>query len=191
MRGDVRQVWTCTVPAEKKKTKAKAKKKAKTLKAWKKCLQKWNKYYQTNGYFYNPNPKKRGGKSINCCGFCFRGLYHFGILPKTCIYAYTKHGKLMGQGASIIRKVCYVREDINMPFYKAVEAGLVKPGDIIGYANGAHTEIWKGDCKHGGKMTHKFYNFGPNFRKTNGVAYRPMDYDRPVGCIIRIKDLQR
>ena len=199
MRGDVRQVWTCTVPAEKKKTKVKATAKTggKTLKSWKKCLEKWKKYYLTHGYFYNSNPKKRGGKSINCVGFCLRSLYHFGEIPKSAIYAYTKRGRLVGPGADIIRKKCEVIEGIDMPFYKAVKKGLVKPGDIIGYTKtlkgkwAAHTEIWKGDCEHDGKMTHKFYNWGPNFRKTNGVEYRPMNYKREVGCVIRIKNLKR
>ena len=187
MAGDVRQVWTCTVP------KAKAKKpapKEKTLKAWKRKLERCKKDYQTHGYYYNSNPRKKGGKSLNCCGFALRALYHFGVIPKSAIYAYTKKGKLMGPGAGLIKKACYYKEDINLPFWKAVEKGIVKPGDIIGYKNGAHTEPYKGKCKHGGKTMYKFYNYNPKFRQTNGVAYRPLDYDRPVGCIIRIRNLK-
>lgn len=187
MAGDVRQVWTCTVPKAKKAKKPKQL----TLKAWKKCCAKWNKYYQSHGYYYYSNPRKRGGKSINCCGFAFRCLWHFGIIPKAAIYAYTKKGKLTGPGAGLIKKACYYKEDINLPFWKAVEKGIVKPGDIIGYANGAHTEPYKGVCIKNGRKCHKFYNYNPKFRQTNGVAYRPMNYDRKVGCIIRIKGLKR
>ena len=185
MAGDVRQVWTCTVPKAKK-----PKPKEKTLKAWKKNCQEWNKFYQSHGYYYNSNPRKKGGKSLNCCGFALRCLYHFGEIPKAAIYAYTKRGKLKGQGAGLIRKACTVKENLNVPFHKAVESGLVKPGDIIGYRNGAHTEIYKGKCKHDGKTTYKFYNYGTKFRQTNGVAYRSLKYSRPVGCIIRIKGLK-
>ena len=164
--------------------------KQKTLKDWKRKLERCNKYYQSHGYYYNSNPKKKGGKSINCCGFPFRALYHFGVIPKECIYAYTYHGRLKGQGAAIIKQKCdYIIVD--MPFYKAVKLGLVKPGDIIGYKNGAHTEVYKGVCVKNGKKYFKFYNYGPKFRQTNGVSYRSMKYDRPVGCVIRIKNLDR
>ncbi len=186
MAGDVRQVWTCTVPKAKKPEKPKEL----TLKAWKKHCAKWNKYYQSHGYYYNSNPRRKGGKSLNCCGFALRCLYHFGIITKASIYAYTKRGKLKGPGAGLIKKACYYEEGINLPFWKAVEKGIVKPGDIIGYANGAHTEIYKGKCEHDKKMTHKFYNYGKKFRQTNGVAYRSMKYDRKVGCVIRIKNLK-
>ena len=186
MAGDVRQVWTCTVPKAKK-----PKPKEKTLKAWKKNCQEWNKYYQSHGYYYYYNPKKKGGKSLNCCGFCFRCLYHFGEIPKAAIYAYTKRGKLMGPGAGLIKKACIYKDKINLPFHEAVEKGLVKPGDIIGYADNAHTEIYKGKCEHNNEITHKFYNYNPRFRETNGVAYRPLNYGRKVGCVIRIKGLKR
>ena len=165
-----------------------AKTKTRTLKSWKRKLERCNKYYQSHGYYYNSNPRKKGGKSINCCGFPFRALYYYGVIPKDCIYAYTKHGRLKGQGAAIIKQKCdYIIVD--MPFYKAVKKGLVKPGDIIGYKNGAHTEVYKGVCRKNGKKYFKFYNYNPNFRETNGVAYRSMKYDRPVGCVIRIKGL--
>lgn len=186
MAGDVRQVWTCTVPKAKKPAP-----KEKTLKAWKKNCQEWNKYYQSHGYYYYYNPKKKGGKSLNCCGFCFRCLYHFGEIPKAAIYAYTKRGKLMGPGAGLIKKACIYKDKINLPFHEAVEKGLVKPGDIIGYADNAHTEIYKGKCEHNNEITHKFYNYNPRFRETNGVAYRPLNYSRKVGCVIRIKNLKR
>lgn len=185
MAGDVRQVWTCTVSKAKK-----PKPKEKTLKAWKRKLERCNKYYQSHGYYYNSNPRKKGGKSINCCGFPFRCLYHFGEIPKSCIYAYTKHGRLKGQGASIIKKKC-IYKIIDMPIGKAIKKGLVKPGDIVGYSNGAHTEVYKGKCRKNGKLVLKFYNYGRKFRQTNGVAYRSLDYSRPVGCIIRIKGLMR
>lgn len=97
----------------------------------------------------------------------------------------------MGPGAGLIKKACIYKDRINLPFHEAVEKGIVKPGDIIGYANGAHTEIYKGKCKHDGKTTYKFYNYNPKFRETNGVAYRPLNYDRKVGCVIRIKGLKR
>lgn len=163
---------------------------AKTLKDWKRKLERCNKHYQTHGYYYNSNPKKKGGKSINCCGFAFRALYHFGEIPKNCIYAYTKHGRLKGQGANTIKKKC-IYKIIDMPIGKAIEKGLVKPGDIVGYSNGAHTEVYKGKCKKNGETVLKFYNYGKKFRQTNGVAYRPLSYDRPVGCVIRIKNLDR
>ena len=166
-------------------------KKPKTLKAWKRKLERCNKYYQTHGYYYNPNPKKHGGKSINCCGFAFRCLYHFGVISKNSIYAYTYYGKLKGQGVSEIKKKCYVNEKINMPFNEAVEKGLIKPGDIVGYKDNPHTEVYKGIRDKKGKKEYKFYNYNPKFRETNGVAYRPLSYDRPVGCVIRIKNLVR
>lgn len=164
--------------------------KKKTLKAWKRKLERCNRYYQTHGYFYNSNPRKRGGKSINCCGFAFRCLYHFGVIPKDCIYAYTYHGRLKGQGAAKIKKLCdYII--IDMPIGEAIAKGLVKPGDIVGYKNGAHTEVYKGKCRKNGELKLKFYNYGPKFRLTNGVAYRPLNYDRVCGCVIRIKNLDR
>ena len=165
-------------------------KKPKTLKAWKRKLERCNRYYQTHGYYYNPNPKKHGGKSLNCCGFPFRALYHFGVIPKDCIYAYTYHGRLKGQGIGKIKKLCdYII--IDMPIGKAIAQGKVLPGDIVGYKNGAHTEVYKGKCTRDGKRMLKFYNYNPKFRETNGVAYRPLSYDRPVGCVIRIKNLVR
>ena len=168
----------------------------KTLKMWKRKLERCNKYYITHGYFYNSNPRKRGGKSINCCGFAFRALYHFGIIPKSCIYAYTYHGRLRGQGAEKIKKLCEYKI-IDMPIGKAIKEGKVLPGDIVGYRkqlNGrwaAHTEVYKGVCRKWGKKYLKFYNYGRDFRKRNGVSYRPLNYARECGCIIRIKGLKR
>ena len=167
-----------------------------TLKDWKRKLEKCNKYYQSHGYYYNSNPKKRGGKSINCCGFAFRALYHFGVIPKSCIYAYTYHGRLKGDGAATIKKKCEYKI-FDMPIGKAIAQGKVLPGDIVGYRKrldgkwAAHTEVYKGKCTHDGQRCLKFYNYAPNFRKTNGVNYRPLDYAREVGCVIRIKGLVR
>ena len=177
----------------KKKTK---KKKPKTLKAWKRKLERCNRYYQTHGYYYKPNPRKAGGKSINCCGFAFRSLYHFGVIPVSCIYAYTYHGRLTGPGAATIKRLCDYKI-VDMPIGKAIKEGKVLPGDIVGYRrrlNGkwaAHTEVYKGIATINGKKYLKFYNYAPNFRKTNGVNYRPLDYSREVGCVIRIKNLVR
>lgn len=171
-------------------------KKQKTLKAWKRKLERCNKYYITHGYYYNSNPKRVGGKSINCCGFPFRALYHFGVIPKECIFAYTKKGRLVGQGAGTIKKLCHY-EIIDMPIGQAIKEGKVLPGDIVGYRrqlNGkwaAHTEVYKGIATKDGKKYLKFYNYGPGFRERNGVAYRPLSYPREVGCIIRIKKLVR
>ena len=173
-----------------------AKKSRPTLKAWKRKLERCNKYYQTHGYYYNSNPKKKGGKSINCCGFAFRCLYHFGIIPKSAIWAYTKRGRLVGQGAGTIKKKC-IYKTVDMPIGKAIAKGIILPGDIVGYRKtlsgkwASHTEVYKGKCRKGGKLVLKFYNYGPNFRKTNGVEYRALDYAREVGCFIRIRDLDR
>lgn len=171
-------------------------KKPKTLKKWKRKLERCNKYYISHGYFYNPNPKRRGGKSINCCGFAFRCLYHFGEIPKSSIYAYTWHGRLKGQGIEAIKKSC-IYKIIDLPIGEAIRKGLVLPGDIVGYRRtlsgkwAAHTEVYKGVCIHDGKKRLKFYNYGPGFKGRNGVSYRPLGYKREVGCIIRIKDLKR
>lgn len=168
----------------------------KTLKKWKRKLVRCNKYYLSHGYYYNSNPRKKGGKSINCCGFAFRALYHFGVIPKSAIFAYTKRGRLVGSGAGIIKKNCIYRI-IDMPIGKAIKEGKVLPGDIVGYRrqlNGkwaAHTEVYKGVCKKDGKKCLKFYNYGPDFRGRKGVSYRPLSYPREVGCIIRIKHLER
>lgn len=172
------------------------KSKKKTLKQWKRKLERCNKYYMKHGYFYNSNPARRGGKSINCCGFPFRVLYHFGVIPRECIYAYTWHGRLKGKGAAKIKKLCEYKV-VDMPIGKAIKEGKVLPGDIVGYRrqlNGkwaAHTEVYKGICIHNGEKMLKFYNYSPDFRKRNGVSYRPLDYKREVGCIIRIKGLVR
>ncbi len=180
----------------KKKKKEKKIKKKITLKYWKKYLTKWNWFYLRNGYFYDSNPRKRGGKSINCVGFPMRVLYHLGIIPKYCIYAYTKRGRLVGQGASIIKRRCTYKI-IDMPIGKAIKKGLVKEGDIVGYRRrldgkwAAHTEVYKGKVTRNGKRMLKFYNYAPDFRKRKGVSYRPLDYKREVGCIIRIKGLVR
>lgn len=169
---------------------------SKTLIAWKKKLKACNKYYLQHGYFYNSNPRKRGGKSINCCGFAFRSLYHFGVIPKDCIYAYTYHGRIKGSGAGKIKKLCTYKI-IDMPIGKAIEKGLVLPGDIVGYRKtlsgkwAAHTEVYAGKVKKNGKTVLKFYNYGPDFKKCNGVNYRPLAYKREVGCVIRIKNLDR
>ena len=171
------------------------KSKKKTLKRWKRKLERCNKYYMKHGYFYNSNPARRGGKSINCCGFAFRVLYHYGEIPRECIYAYTWHGRLKGKGAAKIKKKC-IYKVIDMPFAEAERKGLIKPGDIIGYrrqVNGrwaAHTEVYKGIAVKNGKKYYKFYNYGPDFRKRNGVSYRPMNWSREVGCIVRIRGLR-
>ena len=165
-------------------------KRTKTLKQWKRKLEKCNRYYQSHGYYYNSNPKKKGGRSINCCGFAFRALYHFGEIPWSCVYAYTYHGRLKGDGASTIRKKCEYHI-VDMPIGKAIAQKKVLPGDIVGYKNGAHTEVYKGKCTRDGERRLKFYNYNPQFRKTNGVNYRSLDYDRVCGCVIRIKNLER
>lgn len=168
----------------------------KSLKNWKRKLERCNKYYQTHHYYYNSNPRKSGKRAINCCGFAFRCLYHFGVISRDAIYAYTWHGRLKGQGASEIRKKC-IYKIIDMPIGKAIEEGKVLPGDIVGYRkrlNGkwaAHTEVYKGKCRRGGEVYLKFYDYSPDFRKTNGVKYRPLNYKREVGCIIRIRNLER
>lgn len=167
-----------------------------TLKQWKKTLRKLNRYYLNNGYHYNSNPKKAGGKTINCVGFPMRALYHLGIIPKKCIYAYTSRGRLVGTGAATIKKKCTYKK-IDMPFYKAVNKGKILPGDIVGYRKtlsgkwAAHTEIYIGIVEHNGKRMHKFWNYSPDFRQRRGVSYRPLKYKRLVGCIIRIKNLVR
>ncbi len=174
----------------------KKKTKRKTWKGWKRKLERCNKYYLTHGYFYDHNPRRRGGRSINCCGFAFRALYHYGVIPKSCIYAYTWHGRLKGPGAATIKRLCDYKI-IDMPAGEAVRRGILLPGDIVGYrrqVNGkwaAHTEVYKGVCRKNGKKMLKFYNYGPGFRERRGVSYRPLSWTREVGCIIRIKNLER
>ena len=116
----------------------KKKQKKRTLKSWKRKLERCNKYYLSHHYRYNCNPRKAGRKTINCCGFAFRVLYHYGVIPKECIYAYTKRGRLVGQGAGKIKKLCdyhIVDMGFDEAYKKGVELTMTGLLDIMGKLN--------------------------------------------------------